>query len=353
MIQKFNEKELISKGIYKTYGEFGGAPYADVEILDTPISARENTIHYFTGKEYQWIPDWSSDYYDFSADCIPDVIACGMSGGVDSFGVTWTPVENGLPAMVKPGNPTLKDIADWRSLEWPDIDSWDWEGCVKNYEGVIDGSRVLRPYIQIGLFERMISLLDFDGALFALIDNPDECKAFLDKVADYNIDLIDHYCKYFPIDAICFLDDWSAQRAPFFSVEMAKDILFPRLKRIVDHVKSKGLLFTWHSCGNGTAFVPLMLEAGIDGWQLQNNAVDMEEAMKLANGKLIFETSEVFPLDTSEETIISKIKETITHYGNQRTVTYCFCDEYYMTSPLMRNTAYQATRELVYQTSLT
>ncbi len=330
MIQNFNEKEFVATGCFKTFGSFGGSPYPDVEILSTPITPRENTINFFTGKEYHWVPDWSSDYFDFSVDCIPDVVAMGVAGGIDSFGVQWDPVENGLPAMIKPGNPKLREMHEWRDLEWPDVDSWDWEGRSAQYNAVIDHSRTLRPYIQCGLFERMISLLDFDGALYALLDEPEECQAFLNKLADYNIDVINHYNQYFDIDAICLLDDWSAQRAPFFSPQTAREILFPFLKRIVDHVKSLGLIFTWHSCGNGTAFIPMMIEAKIDGWQLQNNAVDLDEAIRLADGNVIMETSIIFPLDSSNEEIVETITDFVRKYGRNRIATFCFCDEYYL-----------------------
>lgn len=352
MVEKFDKKELTATDTFKTYGLFGGAPYPDVKILHTPISPRENTINYFTGKEYQWIPDWSSDYFDFSVDCIPDVNAMGIDGGIDSFGVRWDALENGMPAMVRPGNPRLKDICDWRTLDWPDVDAWDWEGCSAKYNAVIDHSRMLRPYIQCGLFERMIDLLEFEGALLALIDEPEETSAFLEKLADYNIDLIDHYNKYFDIDAICFLDDWSSQKAPFFSVDMAREILFPPLKRIVAHCKDLGLLFTWHSCGNGAAFIPLMIEAGIDGWQLQTNAVDLDAAIKAAQGKVILETSEVFALDATDKEITDTIHAFMEKYGSTRTTTVCFCDEYYMTSDLMRETAYTESRQKTYEASL-
>lgn len=351
MAIKYNEKELEPKGYYKTYGDFGGSEYAQVEILNTPVSPRENTLNFFRGKEYYWVPDWSSDYFDFSIDCIPDVKAMGMAGGVDSFGVTWTALETGMPAMVKPGNPKLKDISEWRTLDWPDVDSWDWAGASKNYNAVIDHNRILRPYIQCGLFERMIDLLDFDGALIALLDDPDECKAFLAKLTEYNISLIDHYNQYFDLDAICFLDDWSGQKGPFFSPALAREILFPNLKKIVRHVKDLGLVFTWHSCGNGIDFIPMMLEAGVDAWQLQCNAVDLDEAVRRSEGKLVLETSMVFPLGAPEDKMVSEIRQFVQKFGKNREATFCFCDEYYLTSPLMRNTAYAEGRKLLYEKS--
>lgn len=348
MRMPFDKKELKPQGIYKTYGSFGGAPYADVEILDTPITPRDNCIAFFTGGDYQWIPDWSSDYFDFSADCNPDVTAFGAEGGVDNFGVQWEAMENGLPAMVRPGNPKLKSIHEWRNLTWPDVSQWDWAGCRAHYDGIVDAGRMVRPYIQCGLFERMISLLDFAGALYALAEDPEECRSFLERMADFNIALIDQYYRWFPIDAICFLDDWSSQRAPLFSVNMAREILFPAFSRIVNHVKSLGLIFTWHSCGNGLPFVPLMLEAGVDAWQLQTNAVDMVEALRLADGRLVMESSVVYPIGTPEEEIAASIRTFMEKYGKGRKATVCFCDEYYCTPAFMRNTAYEAGRKLLY-----
>ena len=69
--------------------------------------------------------------------CIPDVPARGMvaenykfdantmAGGPDMFGVEWEYIKTVGGSMVRPGEPYLDDISEWREkVVWPDVDSW-------------------------------------------------------------------------------------------------------------------------------------------------------------------------------------------------------------------------------------
>lgn len=340
------EKEMGKKGeIYATYGLFGGAPYSEIEKLNQPITPRENLLRYYQGGDYEWIPDTYSDVVDITPAIDPDNIACGYDGGVDSYGVTWEALENGMPAMVRPGNPKLEDIADWKSLTIADVDSWDWEGCAENYQ-VFDHARFFRGGMPTGLFERLIALLDFEGAAVSLLTQPEDVTEFLDRVTDYNIRLIENFAKYFHVDAVFLSDDWSAQRAPFFSVETARELLLPHVKRMADRAHSLGLSFTLHSCGNGTAFIPLWIEAGVDGWQFQESAVDIEEAIRVADGKLKLEGYWIVPEGLDEEGTRQFIHQTMDRYCRSGQVMAAFCDADYQVSESIRRITYEYGRIL-------
>lgn len=293
-------KELQAVNIFKPEGLWYGDPYFPIECLNTPITQRENVRHLYAGEETEWFPNLINDQLDVTPVCVPDVDASGMVGGIDSFGVKWVALENGLPAMVKPGNPLLKDIADWRELIWPDIDSWDWEGVGKAFLDSIDERRMVRGIMLSTYFERLIALMDFENAAMALIEDPESVTEFFEKLTEYNISIVDHYIKYFHVDAIMAHDDWSAQRSPFFSEKIARDLILPHLKKLVQHCHDKGLYFTLHSCGNGRKLAPVMIEAGIDGWQLQENAMDIEELIDLFGDKIVLEASLMVP-DNDEE----------------------------------------------------
>lgn len=340
------EKELGEQGkIYETYGLFGGAPYSEIEMLKQPITPRENLNRYYTGGDYEWIPDTYSDVVDFTPSIDPDNIACGYEGGIDSFGVEWEALETGMPAMVRPGSPLLKDIEDWRELKVEDVDSWDWEECAKHYE-VFDHARYFRGGLPTGLFERMIALMDFENAAVALLMQPEDVAEFLERVTEYNLRLIENFAKYFHVDAVFLSDDWSSQRALFFSMDTAKELLFPCLKRMVDCAHSHGLTFTLHSCGNGTAFIPLWIEAGIDGWQFQESAVNIEDAIRLADGKLKLEGYWIVPEGLDEEGTKQFIHQTMDRYCRSGQVMAAFCDADYQVSPFIRRTTYEYGRIL-------
>lgn len=117
--------EMQSRGMYASEGLWYGAPYMPVERLSQPVTPRENLLRYYRGEKYYWMPDIVSDQVDITPSCNPDVDASDFEGGYDAFGVKWIPVEGGmLPAFVEPGFILLEDIADWKSLKWPEPDDW-------------------------------------------------------------------------------------------------------------------------------------------------------------------------------------------------------------------------------------
>ena len=79
-----------------------------------------------------------------------------------------------------------------------------------------------------GWFERLISFMDFDNAVVALIDEDqkDAVKELFDRLSDLYIKIIDKYLEYFPgIDGFCIHDDWGAQKDTFFSPDTAMEMI--------------------------------------------------------------------------------------------------------------------------------
>lgn len=293
-------QEVKKQGLYDTVGTWYGVPYTAAARLSPPITPRENLLAYYSGGGYRWVPDAMSDQMEITPDNIPDVVACGYEGGIDAFGVEWVPLENGLPSMVKPGNPKLKDIADWRKLAWPDVGSWAWADYGERYKRANNGERFSRGVILSGFFERLISLMDFEPAALAMMTDPEEVSAFFGKLADLNIRIVEHYKRYFDVDGIMLHDDWAAQRSPFFSLDMVGRLIVPHLRRVVDKTHELGLIFTLHSCGNGLDLAPAMIEAGVDTWQIQENSIDYKKALEVYGSRLFIEGYWVVP-DNDDE----------------------------------------------------
>jgi len=308
------EKEMQVRGIYPQTGTWYGNPYMPVEMLTQPITPAENLLRYYRGEDYEWIPDLSSDSLDLTPDCNPDASASDYTGGLDAFGVKWIPVGDGsmLPAFVEPGFFLIDDIADWRTMKWPDVDSWGWEEYGKMFrERHKDDDRLRRGTLLSGYFERLISIMTFEGAAMALITDPDSVKEFFDKLTDLNMQIMDHYIKDFGCKAFLMHDDWAAQRSPFFSLNTVMELIVPYVKRLVDYAHSKGMIFTLHSCGNGVDLIPAYKATGIDAWQVQDTAVDMEKARELCGDDLMLEMYPVIPDELEGEALEKYLEETM------------------------------------------
>lgn len=292
----FRQDETKMRKIEGFYG-------SDIVLFDSPISVKENYIRNVHNCAV-WQPS-TNDYLFFLPQIVPDNVARAVCmeavpappeewGGLDMFGVEWVYVEVAEGSMVKPGNPVLTDVNDWKEvIKFPDIDSWDWEKCARQNIPWIkekEHSQLLvQTTILSGFFERLISFMDFEGAAIAVIDpeQKEAVKELFEALADLYIKIIDKFYEYFPglIDEICVHDDWGSQRAPFFSENVVRELLVPPMKRLADHIHSKGYLSLFHCCGKVDMLVPCMIDIGWQSWDSMD-ICDLERIYQTYGDKL-------------------------------------------------------------------
>jgi len=305
-------KEWEPIGSYPS-GWGAGATYVKRNF---PISERENFLRVLRKEKPVFMPQ-EVDMTALVPDVIPDhrvrAFVIGgepfvggsegtenFKGGPDMFGVEWEyiPITNG--SMVKPGSPKVPDINHWEDyVTFPDLDSFDWERSAQINAVMQNPNRLLRCWLMNGLNERLISLMDFANTLIAYIDDEQKegVHRFFDKLCIFYDDLIGRYKKYYNADILMFNDDWGTARAPQFSLETAREMLVPYLKRIVDSAHKNGMYFELHSCGKNDRLVPAFVEAGVDMWLPQEFVNDFDLLYKLVDGRLVLG----IPTDTTPE----------------------------------------------------
>lgn len=211
-------------------------------------------------------------------------------GGKDWFGVDWVYSAAGdspMPDHTVP--PMLNDISEWRDkIVFPDLDKWDWEGAVirDNVAG-FDRNKLVMIFTHVGMFERIQSFLGFEEALMAIYENPEETAALLDALVAHKCKMFEKVIEYYKPDIISYHDDYGTQISLFMSPEIFRELFKPRIKKLIDFVHSKGVLFEFHSCGHVEEIVPDFAEIGADSWNgmSDNNIKKLKEITK---GKLFF-----------------------------------------------------------------
>ena len=311
--EKKMERVSYSDNELKIVGNYMGTS-ASAPRYNTPVTPRENINQWIRGEKPLWFPT-TDDFVFITPRIIADNIARGFafeclppltaeeSGGPDMFGTEWVYVPQVGGSMVKPGNPRLSDVNDWRRvITMPDPDTFDWKGSAKINAGLRDSGRSFQGMLLTGMFERLIY---FEGAALALIDEEqqDAVHDLFGELADFNIKLIDRHIEYYGIEGITFHDDWGSQRAPFFSLATAREMLVPYIRKIADHCHEKGLWFQIHSCGKNELLVPAYIEAHVDIWCGQS--MNDKEALYKQYGDQIFLGMDlpVFPEGTPAEKI--------------------------------------------------
>jgi len=118
---------------------------------------------------------------------------------------------------------------------------------------------------------------------------------------------------------VTYHDDWGTERDTFFSEKMMEEIVYGPTKRIVDHIRSKGVLFEFHCCGNITRFIPYMIGLGMDFLQIQRRAVDIPAMKKEYGDRIGFNVwpeGLVFGTQYPRDEHLKMIRDTVELYGS-------------------------------------
>ena len=272
-VPKYDPKEVTeAKRV-----SFGGRTQI---MFNYPCTQREGILATYRREPYWTISSFTGM---FSPKVNPDNIARGFVydaqrkgmttkdfGGPDMFGIEWEYIETVGGSMVRPGKPYIEDANEIKEkIKFPDIDSWDWEGAAEANKDYLNPNNCNCMWFLNGWYERLISFMDFEGAIMALIDEEqmDAVKDFFEELSDLYIRILDRSLKAFPnIDMFCIHDDWGSQKETFFAPAVAEEMIVPYMRMVTDFLHSKGKFCDLHSCGNNMKQIPNYIKAGWDSW---------------------------------------------------------------------------------------
>jgi uroporphyrinogen decarboxylase len=162
--------------------------------------------------------------------------------------------------------------------------------------------------IGFSLFERAWTLRGgIQNFLMDLVRYPAFSHALLDKICEYNLEVLDIALKYArKIDAVYFGDDWGMQRGTLMGLRHWRTFIKPRLARMYKRVKDAGLFVCQHSCGDINELFPDLIEIGLDIYNtFQPEAYDLEAVKRAYGDKLTFfggiSTQTLLPFGTPEQ----------------------------------------------------
>ncbi|UCG59629.1 MAG: hypothetical protein JSU70_08945 [Phycisphaerales bacterium] len=215
----------------------------------------------------------------------------------DEFGVVWSMSYEQQLYMDISHHPladaTIKDLADYPFPKGDDP---------TRFTGVRDEALELRrqtPYaISTGIggvvYEVCWYMRGLERWFVDMIENPAYCEAALDRMLKF---WMDYYTGFMAevgdiIDVVMIGDDIGGQAGPLFSPNFYREIVKPRQKKLVQHIKSLTPAKIWyHTCGSVLQLIPDLLDNGIDILNpVQISAADMDpQKLKSRYGdKLVF-----------------------------------------------------------------
>jgi hypothetical protein len=234
---------------------------------DLPISERENLLRALNHEKPLWMPNLYAATQFPPLACIGELPENSTEDGYDWFGIPYVYTESVGSNTPKEG--IMSEIGEWREkTPWPDLKKWDRKKGFETFKR--DGNLALGLPWGNGMFERLHGLFGFEQALVDLLVEPAECRAFLERLADFKTEVFHMADEVYDFDFVTYFDDWGTEKGTFFSAKLLEETLLVPTKRVVDAVKANGTKFIFHSCGLVNSFVPYYVDAiGADALEIQ------------------------------------------------------------------------------------
>jgi len=244
------------------------------------LSKSENFMQVLLGEEPDWVPVECPANPDFGQNAYNFVTYEGalppQSGGIDLWGTRWVGTgREEIPYIVEYPVASIHELS---SFDFPNIDDEViWE---KAKNQVVSKHHTLAIGRQVScLWERLYFLIGFDNALMALMDEPGLVTEALTRIADWQIQVGDHFADI-GVDAVRISDDYGAQNNLLMAPNTWRKLIKPHLKRLVGHYKKIGIPIALHSCGNLRLIMDDLVELGFSTFNIQANVNDLEYYQK-------------------------------------------------------------------------
>jgi uroporphyrinogen decarboxylase len=165
---------------------------------------------------------------------------------------------------------------------------WPQGGDPGRFEGLRERARWLRdetPYAVVSgisgvVYETCWYLRGLERWFMDMLEQPEFCEAMLDQTLRFWLDWFDAFLREVGdlVDVIMIGDDLAGQTGPLFRPDFYRRVVKPRHKRLVQSIKSRtGAKVWYHTCGACRAYIPDLLDNGIDALNpVQISAAGME-----------------------------------------------------------------------------
>jgi len=259
------------------------------------LTPKENLLRVLNGEIPEWVPSYS--YYGPlpGVDEVPPNMGLMSSvsmppmgpGGIrqDIWGVPYESVEAvGGFALPKPNYFILDDIRKWREvIKAPDLSDVNWEKVVKEDLEKLPYDRnevAVFLFAGGGYFQNLMGFMGFTEGLCAMYTEPEEVKELFAYLHKFYMEILTNYIDIVKPDVLAMGDDTAAERAPFVSPEMYRELLIPFYDDIARVARNRGIPINFHNCGKCEVFFNDLVRIGINSWEPVQLSNDIHEIQK-------------------------------------------------------------------------
>ena len=216
------------------------------------------------GIDFRWlVPNWVG---------VRDVEIDGERGYIDMWQTPhkWTDVGQYYAIHSSPFNQEVLSREDIQNFNWPNPDNPNMftglrekaKNWFENTDYVIGADA-----IKVGILQTASQLRGYDKIFLDFSINPDIAHAFLDRLSSvinemykHYMDAVGHY-----VQVVVITDDQGTQNSLMISPRMFREFIKPRLKSLIDTIKSTADVKVFMHCdGAITKIIPDLIEIGVD-----------------------------------------------------------------------------------------
>ena len=252
------------------------------------LTPKENYLRMLSGEIPEYVPAFYIPYMDMVEEELLTPVSAPEGTYITSLGVEYIGCPDlNMGAMPNPNKKLCPDILNWdKYIKAPDLSDRNWEMYFKAQEERWDRNNRLL-YIGGGdYFLSAVSFMGYEDTMMAMYEEPDALLELLDYVSDFYIEVMKKEIYYTKPDAFNLMDDDSAYRSPFLSVEMYRKFFKPFQQRHCDLALENGMVIERHDCGRCEQFIDDWLEMGIKGWGPAQTSNDLKKIKEKYVGRL-------------------------------------------------------------------
>jgi len=179
---------------------------------------------------------------------------------VDEWGIRRQLTGDCLPALL---DSPIRDVVDHREYRFPDPTA---AGRLATFEKALDrfgDTRAVVLNLRDG-FSDMRDLLGYEGALMALLLEPQAFSELLDRVVEYNLRLAAVAKERYGSQIVATTDDVANAGGLLIRPDTYFALIAPKFQQVIRGYKELGYLAIKHCDGNVDAVVDFWIECGID-----------------------------------------------------------------------------------------
>jgi uroporphyrinogen-III decarboxylase len=160
-----------------------------------------------------------------------------------------------------PVEPAVRSIDELKDFRLPAVTERHFQ-AIRNFRQAYPSTCVL---VEVAAFQQAVCdyIIGTTQFMLALYDYPDQIKAFMERMADWVVTIIQHAVRA-GADVVFLQDDYGGTGHPLISPKLWKEFTYPHLRRFVKAAHDQGVPFMLHSCGHQLAFLDSYVEAGVD-----------------------------------------------------------------------------------------